>query len=78
MGASLARREARVLVEELAARAGGIQLESDPTPRASSLVHTFDHLPVHLDEQRRDHAMGKLCQSCVRHAHPNGLNSSAT
>ncbi|MBL7499670.1 cytochrome P450 [Frankia sp. CNm7] len=51
MGAALARREARVLVEELAARAGGIQIEGDPTPRASSLVHTFDHLLVRLVDQ---------------------------
>jgi cytochrome P450 len=47
MGAHLARREGRILLEELAERADGIQV-LERVPRRSALVHTFDHLRVRL------------------------------
>ncbi|CAM2796838.1 cytochrome P450 [Mycobacterium intermedium] len=49
MGAALARREARLLLEEVTKRAKGIHVVGDRVPRASALVHTHDHLPVVLD-----------------------------
>jgi cytochrome P450 len=49
MGAALARREARLLLEEIATRAKGIHVVGEPVPRASALVHTHDHLPVVLN-----------------------------
>ncbi len=49
MGAALARREARLLLEEVARRAKGIHVVGDRVPRVSTLVHTHDHLPVVLD-----------------------------
>lgn len=48
MGAHLARREARVLLEELARRHRGIEVVGERVPRRSALVHTHDHLPVRL------------------------------
>ena len=48
MGAHLARREVRILVEELAQRASGIELAGTPERRDSTIVATFDHLPVRL------------------------------
>jgi cytochrome P450 len=48
MGAHLARREVRILVEELAHRASGIELTGTPERRDSTIVATFDHLPVRL------------------------------
>lgn len=48
VGVHLARREARVLLEELAARGRRLQVVGDPVPRQSALMHTYDHLPVHL------------------------------
>jgi cytochrome P450 len=48
MGAHLARREARILLEELATRYRRIEVVGDPTPRRSALVHTYDSLPVCL------------------------------
>lgn len=48
MGAHLARREARILLEELVARAKGIEVVGERVPRRSSLVHTHDRLPVRL------------------------------
>jgi cytochrome P450 len=49
MGAALARREARLLLEEIAKRANGIQVVGERVPRISSLVHTHDRLPVILN-----------------------------
>jgi cytochrome P450 len=49
MGAALARREARLLLEEVAKRAKGIHVTGEREQRASALVHTHDHLPVTLD-----------------------------
>ncbi|GAB3014476.1 cytochrome P450 [Mycobacterium bourgelatii] len=49
MGAALARREARLLLEEVTRRAKGVHVVGDRVPRASALVHTHDHLPVVLD-----------------------------
>jgi len=49
MGAALARREARLLIEEITKRARGIHVVGERRPRASALVHTHDHLPVALD-----------------------------
>ena len=48
LGAHLARREVRVLVEELADRARAIELAGTPVRRSSTLMTTFDHLPVRL------------------------------
>lgn len=48
MGAPLARREARILLEELSTRASGIEAVGDRVPRKSTLVHTHDRLPVRL------------------------------
>lgn len=47
MGAHLARREGRILLEELATRTTGITVHSR-TPRRSTLVHTHDKLVVSL------------------------------
>ncbi|MED5810844.1 cytochrome P450 [Mycolicibacterium sp. 050232] len=49
MGAALARREARFVLDELTARAKGIHVTGDAVPRPSALVHTYDRLPVTLD-----------------------------
>ncbi|OBH95868.1 cytochrome P450 [Mycobacterium sp. E2733] len=49
MGAALARREARLLVEEIAKRAKGIHVVGQRVQRKSALVHTHDHLPVVLN-----------------------------
>jgi cytochrome P450 len=49
MGAALARREARLLLDEIAKRAKGIHIVGERVPRASALVHTHDHLPVVLN-----------------------------
>jgi cytochrome P450 len=48
MGAHLARREGRILLEELAKRSLRIEVTGEPVPRRSALVHTHDHLPVRL------------------------------
>ncbi|TRW76757.1 cytochrome P450 [Mycolicibacterium sp. 018/SC-01/001] len=48
MGAPLARREARLLIEELATRVSRLEVTGERVPRASSLVHTHDRLPVTL------------------------------
>jgi cytochrome P450 len=48
MGAHLARREGRVLLEELARRASGLEQVGEGTLRASSLIHTYDRFPVRL------------------------------
>lgn len=49
MGAALARREARLLLEEIIERAKGIHVVGERVQRASALVHTHDRLPVRLD-----------------------------
>lgn len=49
MGAALARREARFVLDELTQRAKGIRVTGEAVPRPSALVHTFDRLPVTLD-----------------------------
>jgi len=49
MGAALARREARLLLEEIVKRASGLRVTGERVPRASALVHTHDHLPVVLN-----------------------------
>lgn len=49
MGAALARREARLLLEEIAKRAKGIHVVGERVQRASALVHTHDRLPVMLN-----------------------------
>jgi cytochrome P450 len=49
MGAALARREARLLLDEIAKRAMGIHVVGERVQRASALVHTHDRLPVALD-----------------------------
>jgi cytochrome P450 len=49
MGAALARREAHLLLEEVAHRANGIEIVGERVPRASALVHTHDRLPVRLN-----------------------------
>ncbi len=49
MGAALARREARLLLEEIAKRAKGLHVVGQRVPRESALVHTHDHLPVVLN-----------------------------
>jgi cytochrome P450 len=48
LGAHLARREGRLLLEELAHRYRALEPAGDAVPRASTLVHTFDELPVTL------------------------------
>lgn len=48
MGAHLARREGRMLLEEMVRRYEGIRIVGDRAPRPSTLVHTFDSLPVEL------------------------------
>jgi cytochrome P450 len=49
MGAALARREARLLLEEIAQRANGVHVVGERVQRASALVHTHDRLPVVLN-----------------------------
>ncbi len=49
MGAALARREACLLIEEIAKRASGIHVTGQRVPRSSALVHTHDRLPVTLN-----------------------------
>ncbi|OBK31563.1 cytochrome [Mycobacterium asiaticum] len=49
MGAALARREARLLLEEVIMRANGIHVTGERIARASALVHTHDRLPVRLN-----------------------------
>ncbi|GAC1404611.1 MAG: cytochrome P450 [Mycobacterium sp.] len=49
MGAALARREARLVLDELMKRAKGIHVTGERVLRPSALVHTFDRLPVRLD-----------------------------
>ena len=49
MGAALARREARLVLDEVTKRAKGIHVTGERVPRSSALVHTFDRLPVTLD-----------------------------
>jgi cytochrome P450 len=48
MGAHLARREVRILIEELSRRATGFELTGAPERRPSTIVSTFDHLPIRL------------------------------
>ena len=48
MGAHLARREGRILLEELAARGRGLNRVGAGKLRSSALIHTYDHLPVEL------------------------------
>ena len=48
LGAHLARREVRLLIEELARRASRIELAGTPVRRQSSLMTTFDRLPIRL------------------------------
>jgi cytochrome P450 len=48
LGAHLARREVRLLIEELARRASRIELAGTPVRRHSSLMTTFDRLPIRL------------------------------
>ena len=49
MGAALARREARMVLDEVIKRAKGIRVTGVGELRPSSLVHTYDRLPVALD-----------------------------
>ncbi len=49
MGAALARREARVVLDEVIKRARGLRVTGEAVLRPSALVHTFDRLPVTLD-----------------------------
>jgi cytochrome P450 len=49
MGAALARREARIVLDELIKRSKGIHVTGERVFRPSTLVHTFDRLPVRLD-----------------------------
>lgn len=49
MGAALARREARVVLDEVIKRARAIRVTGEGVLRPSSLVHTYDRLPVTLD-----------------------------
>jgi cytochrome P450 len=46
MGAHLARREARIFLEELIRATRGIEIVREGTPRHSALMHTYEHLPV--------------------------------
>ncbi|HEY3669615.1 MAG TPA: cytochrome P450 [Acidimicrobiia bacterium] len=48
LGAHLARREVRILIEELARRASGIELTGPVERRDSTIVATFNRLPVRL------------------------------
>lgn len=48
MGAHLARREVRLLVEDLGRRASRIELAGEPVRRRSTLATTFDRLPIRL------------------------------
>jgi cytochrome P450 len=48
IGAHLARREGRVVLEELCQRGRRIEIVGDGVPRRSSLVRTYDSLPVRL------------------------------
>ena len=48
VGAHLARREGRILLEELAARARGVEPVGEGSLRNSLLIHTYDRLPVRL------------------------------
>ncbi|WP_292991652.1 cytochrome P450 [Mycobacterium sp.] len=49
MGAALARREARVVLDEVIKRAKGLRVTGEGVLRPSALVHTYDRLPVVLD-----------------------------
>jgi cytochrome P450 len=49
MGAALARREARLVLDEVTKRAKRIHVTGERVPRSSALVHTFDRLQVTLD-----------------------------
>lgn len=49
MGAALARREARFVLDEVIKRAKGIRVTGEGSLRPSALVHTYDRLPVTLD-----------------------------
>ena len=48
LGAHLARREGRALLDELARRGLRIEIVGEGEPRRSSLVRTYDSLPVRL------------------------------
>jgi cytochrome P450 len=48
VGAHLARREGRVLLEELARRYTAVVPTGSAVLRSSTIVHTYDHLPVQL------------------------------
>ena len=48
MGAHLARREARILLEELAARCRRLDRVGEGELRSSTLIHTYDRFPVEL------------------------------
>ena len=48
MGAHLARREARILLEELAARGRRLDRVGEGELRSSTLIHTYDRFPVEL------------------------------
>ena len=49
MGAALARREARLVLDEMIKRAKGIHITGEAVLRPSSLVHAYDKLMVTLD-----------------------------
>jgi cytochrome P450 len=49
MGAALARREARFVLNEVLRRAKGVRVTGERVKRLSSLVNTFDRLEVTLD-----------------------------
>ncbi|MCV7168147.1 cytochrome P450 [Mycobacterium stomatepiae] len=49
MGAALARREARFVLDEMIKRAKGLRVTGEGVLRPSALVHTYDRLPVVLD-----------------------------
>jgi cytochrome P450 len=48
MGAHLARREARIFLDELAGRARRLDAAGEGSLRSSTLIHTYDRLPVRL------------------------------
>lgn len=48
VGAHLARREGRILLEELASRWTSVVPAEQAVPRPSTLIHTYDRLPVQL------------------------------
>jgi cytochrome P450 len=48
MGVHLARREARIFLEELVAATRGIEVVGEGTPRRSALMHSYEHLPVRV------------------------------